>query len=82
MTYIDTAFKNAIKFKLNGIEELKKLLIYSGILHYDFFEKYKTIQEKIEYFNDALKYDNIPIKELEEFQLMTSLSIMVVSNYI
>ena len=81
ITYMDLECKNAIKFNIN-YEGLKKLIMYSDDLDDNFYyNNCNTTEDKIEYFNKNLKYDNIPIKELEEFELFSDLKLMAITNY-
>jgi hypothetical protein len=84
ITYVNRYKKNAIKFHVDGIEGLEKLLMYDNSMFHDqtFLNKYQTLQEKITYFNDHLKYVNILSKGLEEYDLFPDLSTMICTNYI
>lgn len=83
ITCMNLEKKNAVKFLINGIEDVKKLIHYSDDLNDNFFyTELKTVQDRVHFINTSLKYDLTPIKGLEEFRLLPNLEIMIMKNYI
>jgi hypothetical protein len=82
VTYFDTEKKNAIKFQVDGIEEIKKLVYYDHKnFSIEFYRKYETPEDKLKYFNDNIKYVHTPSKYMEEYILMDDLNQMAITNY-